>query len=104
MQDYSDIEGRSQNALLGFSVVMTNYNLAKSIGFANFTKESMAKAYTEQTVPVFASYAYSRASAPAGYPAIGNPYVKYVRYAGGKIENVQDGWTNSATGQTETKG
>ncbi|MFC4945795.1 ABC transporter substrate-binding protein [Pseudonocardia sp. GCM10023141] len=103
MKDYTSIEGRSQNALLGFSVVMTNFKLAESMGFANFTKESMAKAYSTQTVPVFAGASYSRAAAPKDYPAIGNPYVKYVRYAGGKIENVQEGWTNSATGKTEDK-
>jgi branched-chain amino acid transport system substrate-binding protein len=99
MTDYSDIEGRSEYALLGFSAVMTNYNLAKQIGFENFSKESMAKAYTTETVPVFAGYRYSRAAAPADYPAVGNPFVRIVRYEGGQIVNVENGWTDASTGQ-----
>jgi len=99
MTDYTDIEGRSEYALLGFSAVMTNYNLAKQIGFENFSKESMAKVYMTETVPVFAGYQYSRASAPADYPAVGNPFVRIVRYQGGQIVNVEDGWANAMSGE-----
>jgi branched-chain amino acid transport system substrate-binding protein len=99
MKDYGGTEGRSEYALLGFSAVLTNYNLAKSIGFASFSKDTMAKAYQQQPVPIFAGYQYSRASAPGDYPAIGNPFVRIVRYQGGQIGNVEDGWVNSTTGQ-----
>ncbi len=98
MKTYEKDEGRTVLGQWSFSTVMTNYTIAKKHGFAAFSGASLIKVLNTETVPVFMSYQYNRAAAPKGAPAVGNPYVVFVRYQGGKVVNQPGGWVNGVTG------
>lgn len=100
MQQYEHVAGRGVLDQWSFATVMTNYNLAKKQGFAAFDKATLTNALTNDVVPVFMGYQYQRSSAPKAAPAVGNPYVLFVRYQGGKVVTQNDGWVNGATGAT----
>jgi branched-chain amino acid transport system substrate-binding protein len=103
MKKYVGMDGRSGFAQAGFATVMTNYGVAKKVGASTFSAASLASYLTSNVVPVFMGYNYSRADAPKAYPALGEVHIEFVRWRGGKVVTVSDGFVDTRTGDTAPK-
>jgi branched-chain amino acid transport system substrate-binding protein len=99
MKQFGTVSYRSEYAQEGFSVIMTDYNLAKKIGFDKFDSATMTKAFTTQTVPVFSGLPYDRADAGKQTPAIGVTGVKFAHWTGSELVADFNGWFYPSTGQ-----
>lgn len=99
MKRYGTTDGRAEFTQAGFSAFMTDFAAAKAIGFDKVTSASILKYFHTETFPIFMGKEYSRASAPKGYPALGNPYTRFVQWDGSKIVDLSKGWTNAFTGE-----
>lgn len=101
MSKYSTVPGRGEFYQWAFATVMTNYGVAKTMGFEKFDAASLVEALNTQTVPIFMGYEYSKSKyATPDAPGIGNPWIRFVQYEGGQVKNLSTGWLNGFTGET----
>jgi branched-chain amino acid transport system substrate-binding protein len=103
MQTYGKVQGRGSWYEGGFSPVITDYLVAKNVGFDKFDSSTLKDYMSTQKVPVFLGYIYDHSSAPADTPALGAPYVRFLQYTQGKLVNKTSGFINGITGATVAK-
>jgi ABC-type branched-subunit amino acid transport system substrate-binding protein len=104
MQTYGHVPGRAAFYQLGFSPILTDYLVAKRMGFDKFDKTSLKDAFITQKVPVFMGYEYDHSSAPKDLPQVGASYIRFVQYKNGTLVNKNDGFINGFTGATVKRG
>lgn len=102
MAEYgSGIGAQNENSQLSFATVMTLYDIAKQIGFANFNYASLAKyVRTTPDIPAFMSKSIINPSPVSQYPGIHQPYVQILQYTNGSLQKVlstNGGWMNPWT-------
>jgi ABC-type branched-subunit amino acid transport system substrate-binding protein len=98
MQTYAKVHGRGSFYQGGFAPVITDYLIAKTIGFGKFDAATLKQYLLGHTVPIFLGYQYDHATAPASTPGLGASYVRFLQYHDGKLVNVGGGFINAITG------
>jgi branched-chain amino acid transport system substrate-binding protein len=104
MQTYENSDGRAEFYVFGFAPLMTDYLVAKTMGFDKFDASTLKTAFETQKLPIFMSYQYDRSTAPKDLSQAGSPYFRLLQYRGGKLTNTSDGFLNATTGETVKPG
>jgi branched-chain amino acid transport system substrate-binding protein len=99
METYQHTDGRSDFYVFGFSGVMTDYLVAKKIGFDKFDGARLKESLMTTPAPVFMGYEFDLSQAPKDIPQAGSSYFRYLGYQNGKLVNLSTTFLNSFTGK-----
>jgi branched-chain amino acid transport system substrate-binding protein len=104
MQTYGHTDGRAGFYLFGFAPLLTDYLIAKEIGFDKATPTTLKSAFETKTIPIFMSYQYDRSTAPQSLPQVGASYFRFVKYDNSTLSNTSSTFLDGLTGKDVTSG
>jgi ABC-type branched-subunit amino acid transport system substrate-binding protein len=99
MDTYQHTDGRSLFHVFGFSGVLTDYLMAKKIGFDNFDGARLKESLMTTPAAVFMAYQYDLSKAPKDIPQAGSSYFRFLSYKNGTLVNRSQTFLDSFTGK-----